>query len=849
MNITTRKALRTVLLPGILPRVRDLFGSGFSYLSLFIAQVFFAVRLLPANHPYLNHANTGRFGIRHVISEARRNLVFKWDRLDQIIVFFLIIIGIFMLLGQFALLVFALFTQAAHASLAAYYASFFVTALPNNDIAFMTLDRVFGIPGMFQSKVDVASFDGPFPSPFHTGLHTLLMFYSIGIFTVAIILILYFAITIVGETAESGTPFGKRFNPWFGLRFVIAIAALAPIYMGMSLGQLTVLRMAKLGSSVATNGWIYFNNALTGETLGGTPAQLVSIPNEPDINTLIEFMSVVQTCKIAEDKMHNRTIEAYLVYNNNAAARAFSGSTFIQALADSGNNNFIIRFGIENAVDYPLEKGNVAPICGELNFLITDAEEDGAMSLQSDYYDFIDTLWTDGLIFANANNMALRLLPMMDKDPFALMPDAAYITAQRSLYMADIASAISAAVTAQIASGKWAANTTDRGWAGAAIWYNLIAQLNGGLIASARNLPTPALYPAVMEQVKEQRKAADEQVTPHERYKPYLSDGTMVDFYMPEDMYISVLLYSAQALWFDKAEIEASGNILIDMVNMIFGTKGIFDIIENTNIHPLAQIVAIGRGLIESAIVNLGFAFGGFVAGGLGNIFGDFIGVLGKVVAGFSTKIAMIGLSLGFILFYVVPFMPFLYFFFAFGGWIKSIFEAIVGIPLWALSLIRIDGEGIPGPNGMNGIWLVFEIFLRPILIIFGFIAAVVIFSALVKTLHEIWYLVVTNLTGNDMATVTPTGPGSIAYYRHPIDQFFYTILYAIVVYVIGMSCFKLIDAIPNTMLRWMGQSVQTFQESDRNPAESIVQTLFGGTQAVMGQASGAFGSLLGRNR
>ena len=173
----------------------------------------------------------------------------------------------------------------------------------------------------------------------------------------------------------------------------------------------------------------------------------------------------------------------------------------------------------------------------------------------------------------------------------------------------------------------------------------------------------------------------------------------------------------------------------------------------------------------------------------------------------------------------------------------------MVGLPLWALSLIRIDGDGPPGPNGMNGIWLVFEIFLRPIMTIFGLIAAVVIFSAMVRVMNEIWYLVISNLAGHeDPAKAAAKGAGSIEFYRHPIDQFFYTILYTIVVYLIGTSCFKLIDAIPNQMLRWMGQSVQTFQENAGDPAQSVVRDLFAGTQTVMGQASGAFGGLLGRN-
>ncbi|MBU0800328.1 MAG: hypothetical protein KKA05_04925, partial [Alphaproteobacteria bacterium] len=79
--------LKYSALPEILPRVVELFASGFAHLAYFMAQVYRAVRLLPANHPYLLHSNMGRYSLWNVVGEARRNLVFKWTHLDQLLVF------------------------------------------------------------------------------------------------------------------------------------------------------------------------------------------------------------------------------------------------------------------------------------------------------------------------------------------------------------------------------------------------------------------------------------------------------------------------------------------------------------------------------------------------------------------------------------------------------------------------------------------------------------------------------------------------------------------------------------------------------------------------------------------
>ncbi len=116
MAITKGQIVKYAVLPGFWPRIRDLVGSGFSHVALYIAIIYRNVRLLPAGHPYLNPDNFGRFGIRHVIAEAANNLVFTKKNIDQIFVFFMILAGIVILMTQIILFVFSLIaTQPAMA--------------------------------------------------------------------------------------------------------------------------------------------------------------------------------------------------------------------------------------------------------------------------------------------------------------------------------------------------------------------------------------------------------------------------------------------------------------------------------------------------------------------------------------------------------------------------------------------------------------------------------------------------------------------------------------------------------------------------------------------------------------
>ena len=228
MNLTAKRALKYAFLPQVAPRMHGLFGSGFVFIAFLIAQIFASLNLLPKNHPYLNAANTGRFNIRHTVYEAWRHLRFDLKHIDQVLMFFVVLAGLGILVLQVAMLFVGIFTMSSAMALdlGADFENMFITANPTNDIAFILLDRVFGIEGLYNSCVatGVPCFedtpynrqnlvvDPVFPTPFHLGFHQMLAAYSYGMIVVAGVIIMYFVITVIGETAQSGTPFGHRFN-------------------------------------------------------------------------------------------------------------------------------------------------------------------------------------------------------------------------------------------------------------------------------------------------------------------------------------------------------------------------------------------------------------------------------------------------------------------------------------------------------------------------------------------------------------------------------------------------------------------------------------------------------------
>lgn len=970
-GIRKRDIASYMLLPKVLPRIGELFFTGFYFFAFFMAQVYRGVRLLPSDHPSLNPANIGQYGVRDVIGEAARHLVWRKENIDQILVFVAILIGLVLLVLQAATFLAAFMIPQAVASPAFGFSSIF--GVPQGggtqDIAFILLDRVFGVPGVFNSCISLQGtpcagvnpidlkFDmnhpvykpDVFPWPYHYGLHALFQFYSMGLLLVGVFILLYFVIVIVAETAQTGTPFGKRFNTvWAPIRLVMAFGLLIPITNGLNSAQYITLYAAKWGSNFATNGWIVFNKAIYADINGSVRnmaqnMDMVVKPKEPGAETLLQFMTLAHTCKIyeetiMEDKsadedktsddkcgsdLKGKRIDAYVVkpgFDADDSQKLLSGLTYDDALKFSENNDIQIRFGDRSCKKNFAMAGNVQPTCGEITLPINSLTEVGATTIQKGYFDLIKYMWggynNGGSVrsYRNTNttgNVRPELNACMkdayttilgsgtgsyDKkirenalsyfqngvggqkqgqcnkalhDEYTLLPvpDPQWIQAAARSYtygneankqetptttktQCDSAYCVDNDVIIRnilkggvkdlrtaLNSGKYTVSDENlrRGWAIAGIWYNKIAETNGALIGAAWDIPAPTRYPEIMMTVLKEKRQSNVQTSPSDMFCPNLANASMV---LPQrdagKDYAQAMCRIFDTFGRQGETMKPTGNAMSDLINFIFGTQGLFDLRsqENNRAHPLAMLVGVGKGLIEASIRNLGMGVGfGVSAIALAGLTGGQAGPeLLSAISSFFFSIATMTLTAGFILFYVIPFLPFLYFFFAVGNWLKGVFEAMVGVPLWALAHIRIDGNGLPGEAAINGYFMLFEIFLRPILILFGFLASITIFAAMATVLHEVFEVAVDNLTG--------AGTGSSA--GKAIDKFFYTIMYAVIMYIMALSSFKLIDLIPNQIMRWMGSNVSTFSDMQGNAAESLTNmTAIAGSQIVGGMTGG----------
>lgn len=970
MSLTGNRTLKVaayMLLPQILPRFASLVFGGFSYLAYFVAQVYRGVRLLPEGHPYLNPSEIGQFSIPDVVRAAGSRLKYSQETIDQVIIFYVILLGMVLIAFQTLLLLIGVFAPQAMAfSLSSYFGDAHKVAGvdPYQDLAFILLDRVFGIPGIFDSCVSVntpcymAAPDNTwdtaetvykpavFPWPFHKALHAMFSFYSTGLLIIGMMILLYLVIVIVAETAQTGVPFGKRFNKvWAPIRLVAALGLLIPLSYGLNSAQYIVLYTAKLGSNFATNGWFVFNAALTNGRM--TTDSIVALPKTPNVGPLLQFMMLAHACKAIEegymeqrdrpaapawkvkdsstcpvsaaDQRNDSVIQAYIVKSTGDKSNdavPLESQNYTQARKFSNNGDITVTFGDRGCEGKHVNNaGHVAPICGQLVLTSPTQETNassGAYVIQQGYYELVQYMWGQyqsssgsginspvkiwskwgfcnrsiggnsvqgyqsykygSIMEGVSGDLKLRSVALssvqnlcptkigqyeFDKTLQAGLTsdwlngtygnymfgkndaDAPALVTASSSYSpsgtsgAVVTNIIRKGVNAEIElikKGKYTIpiDLMDRGWAGAGLWYNEIARINGGITGAAQATPKIVRYPAVMETVAGAQLRNNKGVRGNDLFSATKGEDSDLQLQRIGQAQSVVPLKQIYSAWKNVANEgkPTTGNVIYDFLNMLFGTQGLFDLRDpgNRDVHPLALMTSMGKSLLEASIRNLGIAAAGNLGSGIlgGSLEGLGVGV--DVISNLLFMIVSVTLGAGIILYYVLPFMPFVYFFFAVSSWIKEVFEAMVGVPLWALAHLRIDGDGLPGEAARSGYFMIFEIFLRPIMIIFGLIAAVSIFASMATVLNSIFNIAVINAGGTNFAKASTVTFSEFA--RGPIDQLFYTILYAVIMYIIAMSSFKMIDLIPNNIMRWLGVSVTAFASQTGDTAAQLMSTV-----------------------
>jgi conjugal transfer/type IV secretion protein DotA/TraY len=163
-----------------------------------------------------------------------------------------------------------------------------------------------------------------------------------------------------------------------------------------------------------------------------------------------------------------------------------------------------------------------------------------------------------------------------------------------------------------------------------------------------------------------------------------------------------------------------------------------------------------------------------------------------------------------------LPLVPFIIWFGAIINWLVVVLEAIIAAPLWAITHLDGEGDGLGGRSAHGYIFLL-NVMVRPILMVIGFFGGGAILVVGGTFLNEIYGIAVANVQFDSV-----TGLVSMI----AILFIYFTLCLTLV-----HSCFNLILIVPDQVINWVGGTASSAlgrdaSEAVRNSVNVLVSKL-----------------------
>ncbi len=262
------------------------------------------------------------------------------------------------------------------------------------------------------------------------------------------------------------------------------------------------------------------------------------------------------------------------------------------------------------------------------------------------------------------------------------------------------------------------------------------------------------------------------------------------------------------------------------------------------NNDPISTLMSWGNGLIDagtttiSILIPITFALGiagyisPFILGtGITNPAGGAIALIYMLLVPALYAFCGFLITFGATLAIYVPLIPYMIFTFGAIGWLISTVEAMVAGPLVALGIISPSGEHEIMGKAQPAIMLLFNVFLRPSLMIFGLMAAILIAKVVIGMINAVFWSVV-----KDAVLGASNGPMQ-----------FIIFLFAYVALVVAAlnKCFAAIYIIPQQVMAWVSGQGSQYGEAEglgevKGKTEQAAQATGGAMAGAEGTSRGA---------
>lgn len=197
-------------------------------------------------------------------------------------------------------------------------------------------------------------------------------------------------------------------------------------------------------------------------------------------------------------------------------------------------------------------------------------------------------------------------------------------------------------------------------------------------------------------------------------------------------------------------------------------------------------------------------------------ILGDFL-LIPLITMALPLMMAWTGvmMGVGFVTAYYVPFLPFMIFLFGGIAWMMAVIEAMVAAPIVALGVTHPEGHQAFG-KGEHAVMILMNVFLRPSMMIIGYISAISLAYVSVWMLNSGFSQAMVFLGG----TSGYSSPLNYTNWAGLYAMFFSVLIYATIYLTVVQKSFTLITYLPDKVLRWIGGQAESIGSESSQWAE-----------------------------
>lgn len=206
-------------------------------------------------------------------------------------------------------------------------------------------------------------------------------------------------------------------------------------------------------------------------------------------------------------------------------------------------------------------------------------------------------------------------------------------------------------------------------------------------------------------------------------------------------------------------------------------------------------------------------------------------------IAPFANMLMMAITAAGMSFSVYIPMSPALVWIMAVAGWMVLVFESMIAAPLWAVMHASPEGHEWSG-KGAQGYMIVLGLILRPGLMIFGLVGAMIYLRVFLTFAAIMMSIAVTSLD---------TAPG-IGGFIGPIGMLFLFAMFTFISVKLVNRALMMVNEIPSSIMKWVGGGHDPLGDDAQHEGKSFVGGIIGrgenAAQAALGAAGGSKNSV-----